>query len=148
MIGLESVRRDWPRIAARLQEGMLERLFADREVVPFVRDLVARVLAGELDDELVYAKRVRKGSVERYTATTPPHVQAARKAGSIGSGVVRYVIARNGPEPVLPGRPLPGDIDRVHYLDKVLRPVADAILSQLGTRFDEAVDRPRQLTLL
>ena len=66
-----------------------------------------------------------------------------------GAGpVVRYVITRGGPEPVLPGRPLPGDIDRIHYVDKVLRPVADAILSELGMRFDDAVDRPRQLTLL
>ena len=148
IVGLESVRRDWPAVAARLQRGMLERIFADADPVPFVREVVADVRAGALDAELVYAKRVRKGALERYTATTPPHVQAARKlAGRVGP-VVRYAITRNGPEPVVPGRPLPEGIDREHAVEKVLRPVADAILRELGRDFDEALGLPRQLTLV
>ena len=43
---------------------------------------------------------------------------------------------------------MPSDIDRAHYQERVLRPVADAILSELGTSFDEALGVPRQLTLL
>jgi DNA polymerase-2 len=148
LVGLESVRRDWPAVAARLQRGMLERIFSDADPVPFVREVVAAVRAGALDAELVHAKRVRKGALERYTATTPPHVQAARKAGRPVGPVVRYVIARSGPEPVLPGRPLPDGIDREHAVEKVLRPVAESILRELGRGFDEALDRPRQLTLI
>jgi DNA polymerase-2 len=148
LVGLESVRRDWPAVAARLQRGMLERIFADADPVPFVREVVAAVRSGALDAELVYAKRVRKGALERYTATTPPHVRAARKAGGPVGPVVRYVIARSGPEPVLPGRPLPEGIDREHAVSKLLRPIADAILRELGRDFDEALDRPRQLTLV
>jgi hypothetical protein len=33
-------------------------------------------------------------------------------------------------------------------VEKVLRPVADAILRELGLGFDEALDLPRQLTLV
>jgi DNA polymerase-2 len=106
------------------------------------------VRSGALDAELVYAKRVRKGALDRYTATTPPHVQAARKTGRSVGPIVRYVIARSGPEPVLPGRPLPQGIDREHAIEKVLRPVADAILRELGRSFDEALDLPRQLSLV
>ena len=109
---------------------------------------MARLLAGHLDDDLVYVTRIRKGSVERYTATTPPHIQAARKSGDRIGPVVRYVITRDGPEPVVLGRALPGKIDRNHYIDHVLRPIADAILSHLGSSFDEAADQPRQLPLL
>jgi DNA polymerase-2 len=148
LVGLESVRRDWPARARRVQTGMLERVFRDEEVVPFLREVVARVLAGELDAELVYARRLRKGSLEGYTATTPPHVQAARKAGAAPGSVVRYVITATGPEPVLPGRPHPPGIDRAYYVEHVLRPVAESILSVLGRDFDEALDRPRQLPLL
>jgi DNA polymerase-2 len=148
LVGLESVRRDWPAVARRLQQGMLERLFRDGDPLAFAREIAARVKSGELDAELVYAKRVRKGSLERYTATTPPHVQAARKLRADFGGVIRYVVCRSGPEPVLPGRPLPADIDRMHYQERVLRPVADAILGELGTSFDEALGMPRQLTLL
>jgi DNA polymerase-2 len=148
LVGLESVRRDWPAVAARLQRGMLERVFADADPVPFVREVVAAVRSGALDAELVYAKRVRKGALDRYTATTPPHVHAARKAGGTIGPVVRYVIARSGPEPVLPGHPLPEGIDREHAVLKLLRPIADAILRELGRDFDEALERPWQLTLV
>jgi DNA polymerase-2 len=148
VVGLESVRRDWPAVARRLQQGMLERLFQDVDPAPFVRDVVARVRAGELDAELVYAKRIRKGALERYTDAVPPHVQAARKAGRSAGGVIRYVVTERGPEPAFPHRPLPPGIDRRHYVQRVLRPVADAILLELGSSFDEATGEATQLPLL
>ena len=153
VVGLEAVRRDWPAVAGRLQQGMLERAFRDEPVAPFVGAFVGEVLAGARDAELVYAKRVRKGSLDRYTATTPPHVQAARKLAEQGirvGPVVRYVITASGPEPVLPGRPLPDAIDRRHYVEHVLRGVADAILIERGESFDAAIGRPKpqQLALL
>ncbi len=148
VVGLESVRRDWPVAGRRLQEGMLSRLFTDEPVVPFVESVVADLRAGRLDDDLVYVKRVRKGSLDRYTRTTPPHVQAARKAGGAIRGVIRYVVTTDGPEPVLPGRPLPGAIDREHYVEKILRPIADAILPEVDSSFDEVLGIPRQMDLL
>jgi DNA polymerase-2 len=147
VVGLEAVRRDWPDLAHRLQEGMLERLFTGRDPAPFVRDTVAELRAGARDAELVYVKRVRKGALERYEANAP-HVQAARKAGRVPGGVIRYVITRSGPEPVLPGRPLPPAIEHAHYVEKVVRPVAESILEAVGSSFDEAMGAPRQLSLL
>jgi DNA polymerase-2 len=147
VVGLEAVRRDWPDIAHRLQRGMLERVFRDEDPVPFVREIVEAVRAGACDDELVYVKRVRKGSLDRYAANAP-HVQAARKAGRSLRGAIRYVIARSGPEPALPGRPLPGGIDHAHYVEKVIRPVAEAILLELGRDWTEVSGEPRQLELL
>jgi DNA polymerase-2 len=153
VVGLEAVRRDWPAVAARLQEGMLLRAFTDQPLGPFVRELVEQVEAGERDAELVFAKRVRKASLDRYTATTPPHVQAARKLAEQGvrvGPVVRYVVTAGGPEPVVAGRPLPDAIDRRYYVEHVLAPLADAILIERGEAFDEAIGRPKpkQLELL
>ncbi len=148
VVGLEAVRRDWPELGRRLQRGMLERLFRDEPVVPFVRETVSHLLAGKLDRELVIRKGLRKGAVERYTAVTPAHVAAARKAGPDVGRVVFYVETKRGPEPVDPDGELPSDLDRPHYLDKVVRPIADAILTQLGETFDEVTDQPRQLSLL
>ncbi|MBW2243632.1 MAG: DNA polymerase II [Deltaproteobacteria bacterium] len=147
VVGLESVRRDWPDIAHRLQQGMLERLFTDREVVPFVAELVEQVRAGSLDAELVYAKRLRKGALENYT-TNAPHVVAARKLGGRPGSLIRYVITRRGPEPTPPGTAIPKDLDRSHYVEKVLRPVADAIFELTEHSFDEAIGNPTQLRLL
>lgn len=148
IVGLESVRRDWPEVSRRLQQGILERVFTDGEVMPFVKEIVERVRAGELDSELVYVKRIRKGDVASYTRTTPPHVQAARKVPDFRGGIIRYVVTREGPEPVLPGRALPAPIDHAHAVEKLLRPIADAILPEIGGSFDEAVGNPRQLSLL
>ncbi len=64
------------------------------------------------------------------------------KAGPAVEHVVSYVITKTGPEPVLPGRPFPSEIDRAYYVDEVLRPVADAVLCHLGQSFDEALGRP------
>jgi DNA polymerase-2 len=147
VIGLESVRSDWPPIAQRLQEGMLERAFTDRDPAPFLRELVASVRRGERDDALVYAKRVRKGRLDRYSANAP-HVQAARKAGGRPGPVIRYVITATGAEPVALGRPLPPRIDHAHYVEKVLRPVAESILEDLGTSWSAALGEPLQLSLL
>ena len=62
--------------------------------------------------------------------------------------MIHYVITRDGPEPVLPGRPLPSGIDRAHYVERVLRPVAEGILSETDQSFDEALGVPQQLTLV
>ncbi|MEM7410255.1 MAG: DNA polymerase II [Myxococcota bacterium] len=148
VVGLESVRRDWPAIAGHLQRGMLERAFDGDTVVPFVREVVNAVRAGERDAELVYVKRLRKGSLDRYTQSAPPHVQAARKAGPRAGPVIRYLVTQRGPEPVLPGQPLPDDIDRAHYVDRVLRPLAEAVLTPLGEHTEDALGEPRQLGLL
>jgi DNA polymerase-2 len=126
-------------------------LFRDEDPLPFARELADRLRAGDLDDELVYAKRIRKGTLDRYKASIPPHVQAARKLaarGEIPGRVIRYVITRDGPEPVLPGEPVPRDIDRRHYLEKVMRPVADAILLEVDLSFADALGEARQLSLL
>jgi DNA polymerase-2 len=151
LVGLEAVRRDSTPIARRLQEGMLQRAFRDSPVEPFVKELIERLLSGELDRELVIRKGLRKGALERYTATTPPHIKAARKAaertGEV-ERVVSYVITERGPEPVLRGEPLPRDIDRRHYLEKVVRPVADAVLEHLGSSTDDLLGIGRQLSLL
>ena len=148
VVGLEAVRRDWPELARRLQRGMLERVFRDEPVAPFVREVVADLLEGRLDRELVIRKALRKGAVERYTAATPPHVLAARKAGPGVGRVVHYVQTRGGPEPVAPDAELPAEPDRAHYVEKVVRPIAEAILAQLGQSFDEVIGAPRQLSLL
>ena len=148
VVGLEAVRRDWPEIAGRLQRGLLTRIFAGADGVAYTREVLASLETGELDAELVYVKRLRKGSLDSYTATTPPHVQAARKAGMHGGGVVRYVITRRGPEPLGVGEPFPDDVDRSHYVEKVLRPVAESILEAQGRSFDEALGEPSQLSLL
>ncbi|WP_207063839.1 DNA polymerase II [Motiliproteus sp. SC1-56] len=145
--GLESVRSDWTPLARRFQQGLFERVFNCEPVQDFVRDQVAALLAGELDDALIYRKRLRR-PLEEYVKNQPPQVQAARLANASArdegrapiyrrGSAVSYLITTAGPQPAQ-YRSAP--IDYQHYLEKQLAPVADGILPFIGLSFGELVE--------
>jgi DNA polymerase-2 len=140
--GMEAVRGDWTALAKRVQRELYARLFADRPVEDYLREIVADLRAGRCDAELVYRKSLRK-EPGAYTATTPPHVAAARKAGKT-RGRVAYLVTLAGPEPAGEQR---HPIDFEHYVDKQVRPVAEPVLSLLGLDFARVVGDDRQLSL-
>jgi len=142
-VGMESVRSDWTELSKEFQKGLYERVFSGEPVEEFVRDFVARLRSGACDDLLVYRKALRKPLAE-YTETTPPHVKAARHLPKISSRLISYVVTVNGPEP-LGYRESPIDYD--HYIEKQLEPVADAVLSHVGTSFHAVLGGDRQLNL-
>ena len=90
---------------------------------------------GELDDRLIYRKRLRRPLAE-YQRNVPPHVRAARLADEqnvrLGRpqqyqqrGSIKYVWTTGGPEPVDYQQ---SPLDYEHYLSKQLEPVAEGIL--------------------
>ncbi|MGH1348495.1 MAG: DNA polymerase II [Nannocystales bacterium] len=128
--GLEAVRTDWTPLARRFQRELLARVFAERPWREWMAALARSVRAGELDDELVYRKRIRR-RLDAYERNVPPHIQAARKLGR-QVREIRYVITARGAEPVeLPH----GRLDHEHYLSRQLAPAADGLLQFLGTSF-------------
>ncbi|WP_312517603.1 DNA polymerase II [Massilia sp.] len=140
--GLETVRTDWTPLAQQFQQGLYERIFKGEPYEDYVRDTVARLLAGESDDLLVYRKRLRR-PLEEYQRNVPPHVRAARMADEHfirngrtalyrKGGWIRYVMTLNGPEPMEARH---AALDYEHYLTRQLEPVADAILPFLGDSF-------------
>jgi DNA polymerase-2 len=141
--GMEIVRRDWTELAKRVQREMYERLFSDRPVDDYLCGVVQDVRAGRLDGLLVYRKGLRR-KLETYTASTPPHVAAARKMSGKPGSVIEYVMTTEGPEPA-DERESP--IDREHYVQKQVRAVAEPVLEALGLTFDAAVGDDNQLEL-
>ena len=132
--GLEAVRTDWTPLAREAQAELIRRVLAGEPWEEWLRSLRRDVLAGRLDDKLVYRKRLRR-DLDAYAASgagAPPHVQAARLQDEVGREVL-YVMTRRGPEP-LEKRTEP--IDYAHYVDKQLGAAADAILPLLGTTFE------------
>ena len=138
--GLESVRSDWTPLAQTFQRELYHRVFFDEPWRDYVRDTVARLKGGELDDQLVYRKRLRQ-PLESYRRNVPPHAQAAKKLKHPGR-VIRYLITVNGPEP-LEARESPIDYD--HYIDKQLAPVADGLLHFLGESFERVAGEQLEL---
>jgi DNA polymerase II len=156
-VGMEVVRRDWTALARQVQRELYQRLFTDQPVEVYLTDIVKTVRAGELDDLLVYNKNLRKAA-ESYTATTPPHVAAARKSAQSGGSPqlvggspqlagerrVRYLMTTAGPEPV---DNVQHPIDHEHYVAKQIRPVAEPVLATLGLDFDVLMGDGRQVEM-
>jgi DNA polymerase-2 len=142
-VGMEVVRSDWTALARDVQRELYARLFADEPVDAYLTDIVKRVRGGELDDALVYRKNLRKGS-EEYTATTPPHVAAARKSTQKPGRLISYVMTTDGPEPIDNIR---HPLDRDHYVEKQIKPVAEPVLATLGVDFDVMIGDQRQMQM-
>ncbi len=147
-VGMEVVRRDWTALARNTQRALYERLFAEQDVAGYLTERVQALRAGALNDELVYRKGLRK-PVAEYTASTPPHVQAARKMSGAGQGggrrqVIEYLMTVAGPEPLRESR---SALDLEHYVQKQLRPIAEPVLDLLGLQFAQVVGDDRQLGL-
>jgi DNA polymerase II len=126
-----------------VQRELYQRLFTDQPVDAYLRDLVKQVRNGDLDASLVYRKNLRKDTDE-YTATTPPHVAAARKSTLPPGRLISYVMTTAGAEPLdNVGHPL----DREHYVLKQVKPVAEPVLAALGLDFERVIGDFRQLEL-
>ena len=141
--GMEAVRGDWTDLARDVQRELYARLFAEQEVAEYLRVILAEVREGRHDERLVYRKSLRKPP-EAYTATTPPHVAAARQIAGKRRGRVAYVITTAGPEPA---ETRTSPLDHEHYVEKQIRPVAEPVLALLGLDFDDLSGRKRQLSL-
>ncbi len=146
--GLETVRSDWSPLAQQFQQELYSRIFNRQPYQDYVREYVRRTLAGELDELLVYRKRLRR-QLGDYQRNVPPHVRAARLADDYNDlqgrprqyqngGWISYVITISGPEPLEARRAL---IDYDHYLTRQLQPVADAILPFVDDDFSKLIDR-------
>lgn len=133
--GLESVRSDWTPLARAFQRELYRRVFTGEPYDDYLRETVRQLRSGDLDDQLVYRKRLRR-PLQEYLKNVPPQVQAARKLGRPVRSVA-YVITLNGPEPRAALHSAP---DYEHYLERQLAPVADGILGFLGRRFDQIVN--------
>lgn len=142
-VGMEVVRRDWTALAKQVQRELYQRLFSDQSVDEYLADVVKRVRSGDLDEALVYRKNLRKDT-EDYTATTPPHVVAARKMTQSPGRLISYVITTAGPEPL---DNVQHPLDREHYVAKQVRPVAEPVLATLGLDFERVIGDSRQLDM-
>ncbi|MGD8171390.1 DNA polymerase II [Vibrio sp. TRT 21S02] len=147
--GLESARTDWTPLAQQFQQTLYHMVFHNENPSEFVRQFVEATLSGQNDDSLTYQKRLRR-KLHEYQKNIPPQVRAARMADDINQqlgrplqyqnrGRIEYVITINGPEPKEYQK---SPIDYQHYIEKQLKPVAEAILPFIGLDF-KALSEPQ-----
>lgn len=142
--GLETVRSDWTALAKTFQTQLYSMVFEDKNVKQYVQNIIAETRAGLHDNELIYRKRLRR-RLDHYVKSIPPHVKAARMADAANAlagkplryqhkGWINYVLTLNGPEAV---EHQTSPIDYDHYIEKQIRPIAEAILPFIGVSFEE-----------
>ena len=150
--GLETVRTDWTPLAQQFQRELYRRVFKREPYADYVRDYVRRTLNGELDEQLIYRKRLRR-PLHEYQANVPPHVRAARVADEFNrakgrplqyqnGGWISYVMTVAGPQPL---ETLAAPIDYGFYVERQLQPVADAILGFMGIDFETVMSGQARL---
>ena len=142
-VGMEVVRRDWTALAKQVQRELYRRLFSNQPVDVYLAEIVQQLRSGALDADLVYRKNLRKAA-DDYTASTPPHVAAARKSTQPQGRLISYVVTTAGAEP-LDNQLHP--LDRGHYVEKQVRPVAEPVLEILGLDFERVIGDQRQAEL-
>ena len=138
--GLEAVRTDWTLMAREFQRELYAKVFNDEPIEDLIRETTDRLLKGELDEKLVYRKRLRR-KLSDYQRNVPPHVQAARKSANPLKWI-DYVITVQGPEP---SEERVATLDYQHYVDKQLVPVADGILHFLNTSYHSVISEQSEL---
>ncbi|MEK6967314.1 MAG: DNA polymerase II [Nanoarchaeota archaeon] len=141
--GLEFVRRDWTEAAKKFQMHLIELLFHQKDLKSYIRSYVQDITSGKLDNLLVYRKALRK-DVSEYTKTTPPHVKAARQLQTIDNPIISYYQTVDGPQPL---ELIKSKIDYEHYIEKQIKPIAEAVLGFYGESFDEIISNSKQHTL-
>lgn len=144
--GLETVRSDWTELAKQFQVQLFNHVFTGRSCKKLIESTLYDLNSGKLDECLFYKKRI-KNQLDKYTKTTPPQIRAARLANQYLNrtkykrGIkIHYYISIDGPVTTdMPVKP----IDYQHYIEKQLRPIAEAILvhfePELLTLFDKQI---------
>lgn len=132
--GLEAVRSDWTELARSFQRELLDAVFREQDVAPLIRRYTGLVRSGEARPRLVYRKRLRQ-PISAYRRNIPPHVKAARQLDEPGTEI-RYYMTTAGPQPV---EKHTAPLDYEHYIERQIKPVADAILPFIGLDFDALI---------
>ena len=141
--GLENVRTDWTQLAKDFQAELFDYVFHDRDPTEIVKKVVQDTLSGKCDAKLSYRKQLRR-KLALYVKNVPPHVRAARFADQRNlelersllyqnKGWISYVMTTNGPEPI---EYQASQLDYDHYIEKQIKPIADAVLPFVGLDFD------------
>ncbi len=150
--GLETVRTDWTQLARDFQQTLYQRVFDGQEHEDFIRTTIEKLLTGEFDDKLIYRKRLRK-KLSEYERNIPPHAQAAIKAEAEfkndglpsryqNKSWIEYVITETGAETLECQH---SKLNYEHYIERQLTPIADTILTAIGSSMDTVTNQQQDL---
>ncbi len=143
IVGLETVRSDWTKLARDVQRNLLIKMFHNKDYKTYLKRIVSDIKKGKLDEKLVYKKHLSK-PLEEYKKTTPPHVKAAKIMDNLETNVVEYVITVDGPQPK---SKIKSSYDYDHYIEKQVKSVVEDILDAVNLNFNDIIKGTEQKKL-
>jgi len=147
IVGMEAIRRDWTALAKEFQIKLLRMVFQSvplESIQQYIGGVVEHLYAGDLDQDLIYVKALRKPTGE-YKRALPPHVKAAFQLDVADQkGLIRFFWTKDGPQPE---SRCPSPIDYDHYVEKQLKPIASMFAEALQTDIEHLIDVDNQLWL-
>ncbi|WP_247686874.1 DNA polymerase II [Pseudoalteromonas luteoviolacea] len=124
--GMETVRSDWTSVAKEYQQALIRALFDGESAVEITEHYIGLITSGQVDDKLIYKKRLGK-SLDAYVKNIPPHVRAAKEATRLGlvnglgkGSQIAYYISQSGPQLYIKALT---QLDYTHYIEKQILPI-------------------------
>ena len=156
IVGFETVRGDWSKIAKEVQEKVLEIILKENDVkkaIEYVKEIVKKTKEGKIPiKKMIIKKRLIK-EIEDYVAIGP-HVNVAKKlvkrGETVGAGSDILYVVQPG-KGNIGARALPSDeakiYDPEYYINHQIIPVVERILSAVGYEKEDVTNEQKQKSL-
>jgi DNA polymerase elongation subunit (family B) len=156
VVGFETVRGDWSKLAKEAQQKVLKIILIEDDInkaVKYVKNLVKDIRSKKVSIDKMIIKKQLKKEIDEYSAIGP-HVNVAKKLVARGEFVsagseVKYVVQEG--KGSIGDRALPDDeakdYDADYYINNQLIPVVDRIFYTVGFGKDELIKIHKQKSL-
>ena len=158
IIGFETVRRDWSKLARETQEkvlGIILRENNSKKAMEYAREVIELVEKRKIKMEDMIMRTKLKKPIDSY-ASEGPHVAAAKRMRDkgllVGTGtMIEYVVSGKGTrirdKVKLPQEIEDNDYDSEYYINNQVLPAVEKILEVLGYTKEEILHGKTQTTL-
>ena len=159
--GFETVRRDWCKMARKLQNKIIQQILEDgksEKAVEYIKEIVKKLKDRKIPKEDLIIKTQLKKPLSEYKAISP-HVIAARKMKEQEipidmGGLIEYYIAEpkaNTKSKLVREKvKLPdeeGEYDITYYLERQILPAVENILQVFNVNAQELINGKKQTCL-
>ena len=154
--GFETVRRDWCRLARKMQDKILRMVLEDgneKNALVFVKDILDKLKTRKIERSELIIKTQLKKPISEYKAISP-HVIAAKKMEEAGipikqGNLVEYYIAetRERKKLVREKVKLPdekGEYNIEYYLEHQILPAVENIFQVFGVELNEIIGEKKK----
>lgn len=154
IIGFETIRRNWSKLAKDVQENVLRYVLRERteEALVYVKSIIKDLHSGKIPlDQLIIKTQITR-ELSQYTSIGP-HIQVARKLAERGEQIppgtiIEYIIVKGSglirDRAKTISEVKEGEYDAEYYLNNQLIPAVNSIFAVLGYTEEDIFQKSSQ----